>query len=85
MAREYRILHHRQSGGGGGHWDLVENPIPYRSSTGTVPEGDATLCAALSNLSAEGWEPVMDFVHVHAQPGESFILIMRSDDNRSSA
>ncbi len=76
MAREYRILHHRQSHTGG-HWDLTENPIPYRSRDGSAPEGDGSLCAAMEFLDAQGWSPVMDFVHVQAQPGESFVLLVR--------
>jgi len=76
MPREYRILHHRQSHAGG-HWDLVENPIAYRSATGVVPEGDGSLCRALQDLDEQGWIPLMDFVHVQAQPGESFILVSR--------
>lgn len=78
MAREFQILHHRQSGHSGGHWDLVENPIPYRASNANVPHGEGSLCAALQALAAEGWEPVMDLAHVQAQSGETFILIARS-------
>jgi hypothetical protein len=76
VPREYRILHHRQSHTGG-HWDLVENPIPYRSHAGFVPEGDGSLCGALEALGQDGWLPLMDFVHVQAQPGESFVLLYR--------
>jgi hypothetical protein len=76
MAREYRILHHRQSLGGG-HWDLTENPMPYRASASTAPHGDGTLCGALQDLSEEGWAPVMELMHAGAQSGESFILMGR--------
>ena len=76
MAREYRILHHRQALSGG-HWDLVENPIPYRSQTAASPHGEGTLCSALQTLSEQGWNPVMDLFHQQAQSNESFILIER--------
>ena len=76
MAREYRILHHRQALSGG-HWDLVENPIPYRSAAAQAPHGDGTLCQALQHLAQEGWIPVMDLFHQQAQPNESFILLGR--------
>jgi hypothetical protein len=76
MAREYRILHHRQSLNVG-HWDLAENPMPYRASTAAAPQGDGTLCAALQRLDAEGWIPVMDLSHAQAQANESFILLTR--------
>ena len=76
MAREYRILHHRQSGVAGGHWDLVENPIPFRASSAGAPHGDGSLCGALQHLAAEGWAPVMD-MQCPAQTGESFILLGR--------
>ena len=77
MARQYRILHHRQSLSGG-HWDLTENPIPIRpgSSGAHVPQGSGSLCSALEALDAEGWVPVID-LHAQAQPGETFILLMR--------
>jgi hypothetical protein len=78
MARQYRILHHRQSLAGG-HWDLVENLIPYRSSSAAAPHGEGSLCAALEALEAEGWVTVMDLVHANAQPGESFILLGREN------
>jgi hypothetical protein len=77
MAREFRILHHRQVAASGGHWDLVENPIPYRASSANAPHGDSSLCAALELLAADGWTPIMDLVHTHAQAGESFILLAR--------
>jgi hypothetical protein len=77
MAREFIILHHRQSGSAGGHWDLVENPIPYRSSTANAPHGDGSLCSALTHLAEERWEPVMDLAHVQVQSGETFILLGR--------
>ena len=76
MAREYRILHHRQSLGGG-HWDLVENPIPFRASAANVPHGEGSLCTALQNLGEEGWKPIMDLYHAQAQAGESFILLLK--------
>ena len=76
MAREYRILHHRQALSGG-HWDLVENPIPYRSSTAEAPHGEGTLCSALQTLAEQGWNPVMDLFHQQAQSNESFILLER--------
>jgi hypothetical protein len=76
MAREFRILHHRQSLHGG-HWDLVENLIPFRSATANAPHGEGTLCAALEAAAADGWLPVMDLVHTQTQPGESFILLAR--------
>jgi hypothetical protein len=76
MAREFRILHHRQSLGGG-HWDLAENPIPYRASTANAPQGDGTLCAALEQLGTDGWSPVMDLYHQQAQSNESFLLLSR--------
>ena len=76
MAREYRILHHRQSLAGG-HWGLVENPLPYRPSTGGAPHGEGSLCGALEGLSGEGWVPLMDLIHAQSQPGESFILVAR--------
>jgi hypothetical protein len=78
MAREFRILHHRQSGLTGGHWDLVENPIPYRSTSGQDPHGDGSLCAALETLAKEGWLPAMDLQHQQAQSGESFLLLTRN-------
>ena len=77
MASEYRILHHRQEGAKGGHWDLVENPIPFRAATAGVPHGDGSLCAALQGLAEEGWRPIMDLYQAQAQSGESFILVMR--------
>lgn len=73
---EYRILHHRQSMAGG-HWDLVENPIPYRTSSASAPHGDGTLCAALQHLNTEGWRPVMDLFQPGAQSGETFLLLTR--------
>jgi hypothetical protein len=76
MAREYRILHHRTSLGAG-HWDLAENPMPYRASSTDAPHGDGTLCAALQQLAAEGWDPIMDLSHAQAQANESFILLAR--------
>ncbi|HEU4752565.1 MAG TPA: hypothetical protein VFU47_05605 [Armatimonadota bacterium] len=78
MTREFRILHHRQSGLTGGHWDLVENPIPYRSSQAESAHGDGSLCIALEALAAEGWLPVMDLQHQQAQSGESFLLLTRT-------
>ena len=78
MAREFRILHHRQSGVTGGHWDLVENPIPYRSTNAQDPHGDGSLCAALEVLAADGWLPAMDLQHQQAQSGESFLLLTRN-------
>jgi hypothetical protein len=77
VSLEYRILHHRQSGSTGGHWDLVENTIPYRASTATEPHGDGSLCLALTTLGREGWRPVMDLVHAQTQSGESFMLLAR--------
>jgi hypothetical protein len=76
MAREFRILHHRHAPTGG-HWDLVENPIPHRASAGAAPHGEGSLCGALQTLAAEGWSPVMSLEHAQAQMGESFILITR--------
>jgi hypothetical protein len=76
MAREFRILHHRQLLASG-HWDLVENVIPHRAATAAAPQGDGTLCAALGFLAAEGWIPVMDLVNVQAQAGETFILLVK--------
>jgi hypothetical protein len=76
MAREFRILHHRQSLAGG-HWDLTENPIPHRATAATAPQGDSSLCGALADLSAEGWVPIMDLDHAQAQVGETFILLTR--------
>lgn len=78
MAREFRILHHRQSGVSGGHWDLVENPIPYRASTADAPHGDGSFCAALERLATDGWLPVMPLSSVQAQSGETFVLLSRS-------
>jgi hypothetical protein len=78
MAREYRILHHRQIGIAGGHWDMVENCIPHRAAVAAAPHGDGSLCAALEHLSREGWEPVMELIQVSSQSGESFILIGRA-------
>jgi hypothetical protein len=77
MAREFRILHHRQSGPAGGHWDVVENPIPYRASTASAPHGEGSLCAALQEVAEDNWEPVMNLDHVQLQSGESFILLSR--------
>lgn len=77
MAREYRILHHRQSGPSGGHWDIVENPIPYRASTAATPHGEGSLCSGLSAVAEDGWEPVMNLDHVQLQSGETFILLSR--------
>lgn len=76
MAREFRILHHRYTMGSG-HWDLVENPIPYRTATANVPHGESSLCAALQALGEEGWAPIMSLEHMQAQPGETFILLCR--------
>ena len=76
MPREFRILHHRQSLSGG-HWDLVQNPLPYRASTAGTPHGESSLCGALEALAAEGWNPIMDLIHAQSQPGESFILVAR--------
>ena len=78
MSLEYRILHHRQSGSTGGHWDLVENTIPYRASTASEPHGDGSLCNALTLLGQEGWRPVMDMIHAQTQSGEAFLLLARS-------
>ena len=78
MAREFCILHHRQSGMAGGHWDLVENPIPYRASVAGAPHGEGSLCAALHHLAEEGWLPEMNLAHVQSQSGETFILMARS-------
>jgi hypothetical protein len=77
MAREYRILHHRQSGLGG-HWDLVENPVLTRSLAAHAPHGEGTLCAALIQLAEEGWTPRMELFGNQAQAGESHILLERS-------
>ena len=77
MAREFRILHHRQSGPAGGHWDVVENPIPYRASTASAPHGEGSLCAALQEVAEDNWEPVMNLDPVQLQSGESFILLSR--------
>jgi hypothetical protein len=77
MAREYRVLHHRQSGATGGHWDLVENPIVFRPSGAAVAQGDGSLCAALQHLDEEGWSPVMELIVTGAQSGETFILLGR--------
>lgn len=77
MTREYRVLHHRQQGIAGGHWDLTENPIPYRQTSDRTPHGDGSLCAALESLGGEGWSPVMEMEHAHSQPGETFLLIAR--------
>ena len=76
MNREYRILHHRQSLQGG-HWDMVENPIPFRSAAANVAHGEGSLCAALQHVATEGWVPIMDLYHAQAQAGESFILLVR--------
>jgi len=76
MAREYIILHHRQAAEGG-HWDLVENPIPLRSAIAKAPHGEGTLCQALALLSGQGWTPVMDLPQTQATLGESFILLGR--------
>lgn len=76
MARQYRILHHRQSLSGG-HWDLTENPLPHRSATANAPQGDGSLCAALEFLTEQGWHPVMSVDHAQAQAGETFILLGR--------
>jgi hypothetical protein len=76
MAREYRILHHRQSGSTGGHWDLVENPLPVRTATAEVPQGEGSLCGALQHLGEQGWDPALD-LQQSGQPGESFILMVR--------
>jgi hypothetical protein len=77
MAREFRILHHRQSGATGGHWDFVENPIPYRASTAGEAHGEGSLCAALATAAEDHWEPVMNLDHVQHQSGETFILLSR--------
>jgi hypothetical protein len=76
MAKEFRILHHRYSSTGG-HWDLVENPLPYRTTSGSTPHGEGTVCQALQQLAGEGWTPVMEFVHAQAQSGELFILLSK--------
>lgn len=79
MAREYRLLHHRQAGSSGGHWDLVENPIPYRTSgVMEAPHGEGSLCGALAAVAEEGWIPIMEMTHAHSQSGETFILVGRS-------
>lgn len=85
MSLEYRILHHRQSGSTGGHWDLVENTIPYRASTASEPHGDGSLCSALTELGAHGWRPVMDLIHAQTQSGESFMLLARTASAGASA
>jgi hypothetical protein len=77
MAREFRILHHRQSGPAGGHWDFVENPIPYRASTAMEAHGEGSLCLALAAAAEENWEPIMNLDHVQLQSGETFILLAR--------
>jgi len=77
MAREFRILHHRQHGPTGGHWDVVENPIPYRATSANAPHGEGSLCLALQTLAEEGWEPQMTIGHQQSQSGESFILLAR--------
>jgi hypothetical protein len=77
MSLEYRILHHRQSGSTGGHWDLVENTIPYRAASANEPHGDGSLCGALTHLGQEGWRPVMDLIHAQTQSGETFLLLGR--------
>ena len=77
MARQFRILHHRQSLASGGHWDLVENVIPHRAAVAQAPHGDGSLCAALEHLGEEGWVPVMDLMNVQSQAGETFILLVR--------
>ena len=76
MAREFRLLHHRQSVTGG-HWDLVENPVLTRSATNQAPQGDGTLCAALMALAEEGWLPAMELFGTLAQAGETHILLVR--------
>lgn len=76
MAREYRILHHRQSVTGG-HWNLVDGPVLTRSAATHAPQGDSTLCMALTALSEEGWAPVMELYANQAQPGETHILLAR--------
>lgn len=76
MAREYRILHHRQSVTGG-HWDLVENPVLTRSSASKSPQGDGSLCAALNSLGGEGWTPAMELFAPQAVSGEVHILLVR--------
>jgi hypothetical protein len=75
MAREFRILHHRHAPTGG-HWDLVENPLPHRAATTTAPHGEGTLCGALAALAEEGWTPLMPLM-AQAQVGESFLLLAR--------
>ena len=77
MPREFTILHHRQALQGG-HWDLTENPIPYRGSQANAPHGEGSLCSALGLLAREGWVPVLDLAHQQAQSGETFILMARS-------
>jgi hypothetical protein len=76
MAKEFRILHHRHAATGG-HWDLVENPIPHRSAAAAAPHGEGTLCAALQTLTGEGWNLVMNLQSPQSQLGESFILLCR--------
>ena len=76
MAREYRILHHRHSVTGG-HWDLVENAVLTRASTAHVPHGEGTLCAALTQLGEEGWQPMMELFGSHAVAGEAHVLLVR--------
>ena len=78
MTREYRILHHRQSGVAGGHWDLVENPIPYRASLEKVPHGEGSLSGALEVLAQERWTPVLSLNESRTQSGETFLLVTRS-------
>jgi hypothetical protein len=75
MAKEFRILHHRHAVNGG-HWDLVENPIPHRAAA-AAPHGEGTLCVALQNLASEGWSPLMNLEVAQAQLGESFLLLCR--------
>lgn len=84
MSLEYRILHHRQSGSTGGHWDLVENTIPYRASSANEPHGDGSLCGALTHLGQEGWRPVMDLIHAQTQSGETFLLLGRTAQSAAS-
>ena len=76
MAKEFRILHHRYSTTGG-HWDLVENPLPYRAGAANAPHGEGSVCESLQQLAADGWTPVLELAHATAQSGELFILLSR--------
>jgi hypothetical protein len=76
MAREFIILHHRQSVTGG-RWDLVENAVLTRAVSANAPHGEGSICGALRDLAEQGWTPAMELFSSLSQSGETHILLSR--------